>query len=219
MFIISALSGTGKTTLANNVIKKDGYIFSSLSCTTRKKRSNEVNGVDYSFISYNEFKKRIKNKEFLEYTEIFDEFYGTPKKQVLEKLDQGKDVLFDINWEGQRQLSSIARADIASVFLLPPSKKELILRLKIRNEDSEEIIKKRTSTLNEEIIHWQEYDYVIVNRNFNQSLEKLLFILKSERLKKERRTGLNDFVTVIMTESINTNINNNNSNNSIIEKK
>ena len=143
MFILSAPSGTGKTTLANYILENDSHISLSISCTTRKKRPNEVEGVHYYFISCEEFKKQIENDEFLEYAEIFGEFYGTPKKQVLEKLDKGEDVLFDIDWQGHRQLSAIARADVTSVFLLPPSKKELLERLELRNQDKSQIIEQR----------------------------------------------------------------------------
>jgi len=200
MLILSAPSGTGKTTLANYIIENDSHISLSISCTTRKKRPNEVEGVHYYFISCEEFKKQIENDEFLEYAEIFGEFYGTPKKQVLEKLDKGEDVLFDIDWQGHRQLSAIVRADVTSVFLLPPSKKELLERLELRNQDKPQIIEQRMLRSDEEISHWHEYDYVIINRDIDQSMEKLISILKSERLRKERRIGLNDFVATLIHE-------------------
>ena len=200
MLILSAPSGTGKTTLANYVIENDSHISLSISCTTRKKRPNEVEGVHYYFISYEEFKKQIENDEFLEYAEIFGEFYGTPKKQVLKKLDKGEDVLFDIDWQGHRQLSAIARADVTSVFLLPPSKKELLERLELRNQDKPQIIEQRMLRSDEEISHWYEYDYIIINRDVDHSIEKLMSILRSERLRKERRIGLNDFIATLIHE-------------------
>ena len=200
MFIISAPSGTGKTTLANEIIKNDEHISLSISCTTRKKRPNEIDGKHYYYRSREQFKKQIKCEELLEYAEIFGELYGTPKKEVLNKLDSGEDVLFDIDWQGHRQLSAIARSDVTSVFLLPPSKKELLERLKLRNQDNGRVIEQRMSRSDEEISHWHEYDYVIINRDIEQSLEKLLAILKSERLRKERRTGLNDFVGTLIHE-------------------
>ena len=200
MFILSAPSGTGKTTLANEIIKNDEHISLSTSCTTRKKRPNEIDGKHYYFKTKEEFKDQIENEELLEYAEIFGELYGTPKKEVLKKLDTGEDVLFDIDWQGHRQLSAIARADVTSVFLLPPSKRELLERLKLRNQDNGRVIEQRMARSDEEISHWHEYDYIIINRDIEQSLEKLLSILKSERLRKERRTGLNDFVGSLIHE-------------------
>ena len=202
MFILSAPSGTGKTTLANEIIKNDEHISLSTSCTTRKKRPKEIDGKHYYFKTKEEFNDQIENEELLEYAEIFGELYGTPKKEVLNKLDFGEDVLFDIDWQGHRQLSAIARADVTSVFLLPPSKKELLERLKLRNQDNGRVIEQRMSRSDEEISHWHEYDYVIINRDIEQSLEKLLSILKSERLRKERRTGLNDFVGTLIHEEL-----------------
>ncbi len=207
MFILSAPSGTGKTTLANEIIKNDEHISLSISCTTRKKRPNEIDGKHYYFKTKEEFKDQIESEELLEYAEIFGELYGTPKKEFLKKLDSGEDVLFDIDWQGHRQLSAIARADVTSVFLLPPSKKELLERLKLRNQDNGRVIEQRMARSDEEISHWHEYDYIIINRDIEQSLEKLLSILKSERLRKERRTGLNDFVgTLIHEEFVKTKI-------------
>ena len=198
MLILSAPSGTGKTTLANKILQKDKHITLSTSYTTRVKRPGEVDGVHYYFKTKELFKKQIKNKEFLEYAKIFGEFYGTPKKEVLHKLDNGKDVLFDINWQGHRQLVSIARPDVTSVFLLPPSKEELLKRLEHRNQDKLDVIKQRMYRLDEEISHWDEYDYIIINKDINQSMNKLMSILKSERLKKERRIGLSDFTRTLM---------------------
>jgi guanylate kinase len=202
MFILSAPSGTGKTTLANKLIEIDSHISFSISSTTRNKRSSEVDGKDYYFKDKSDFQNSIKNNDFLEYAEIFDHFYGTPKKQVLEKLDDGQDVLFDIDWQGHRQLCSTARKDVTSVFLLPPSMKELYNRLKSRDMDDEKIIEKRMERADEEISHWHEYDYIIINRDFEESIGKLLEILRAERLKKERRIGLNGFVGTLINEQL-----------------
>ena len=199
MLILSAPSGTGKTTLANKILERDRHITLSTSYTTRSKRPGEINGVDYHFQSRQSFEKQIKNKGFLEYAKIFGEFYGTPKHKVLHKLDNGEDVLFDINWQGHKQLVSIARFDVASIFLLPPSKQELLKRLQLRQQDNPNVIEQRMCRLDEEINHWHEYDYIIINKDINQSVNKLISILKSERLKKERRIGLNNFVQTLMT--------------------
>ncbi|WPX96107.1 Guanylate kinase [Candidatus Bandiella woodruffii] len=200
MLVLSAPSGTGKTTLAKNIIEEDEHISLSISCTTRSKRPNEIDGKYYFFKTREQFQKQIDNDEFLEYAEIFGEFYGTLKKQVLDKLKKGEDVLFDIDWQGHRQLSAIARSDVASVFLLPPSKEALLQRLKARNQDNSEIIQYRMERADEEISHWHEYDYIIINRDIKQSTEKLLSVLRAERLRKERRTGLNDFVASLIHE-------------------
>ena len=200
MFILSAPSGTGKTTLANKVIENDKHISLSISCTTREKRKGEIDGKHYYFVNKEQFKKQVQNDSFLEYAEIFGQFYGTPKKQVLDKLEQGEDVLFDIDWQGHRQLSAIARLDVTSVFLLPPSKEELLRRLQLRNQDKPSVVQYRIERSDEEISHWHEYDYVIINKDMEHSMEKLLSILRAERLKKERRVGLNDFVSKLIHE-------------------
>jgi guanylate kinase len=200
MFVLSAPSGTGKTTLAKNIIELDKHIGLSISCTTRQKRASEIDGKHYHFKTREEFQKLIDDDEFLEYAEIFGEFYGTPKKQVLDRLEKGEDVLFDIDWQGHRQLSAIARADVASVFLLPPSKAELLERLTLRNQDKPHVIQQRMERSDEEISHWYEYDYIVINKDIQHSVDKLIAILKAERLKKERRIGLNEFVGTLIHE-------------------
>ncbi len=202
MFLVSAPSGTGKTTLSKLILENDEHISLSISCTTRKKRSQEVDEKDYYFMNKEEFLEKEKRGGFLEYAEIFGNFYGTPKKRVLDKLSVGEDVLFDIDWQGNRQLSAIARPDVTSVFLLPPSIDELHRRLQMRNEDSKEVIEERMARAEEEISHWHEYDYVIINRDIEQSLSKLLMILKSERLRKGRRVGINNFVSTLITKDL-----------------
>ena len=202
MFLISAPSGTGKTTLSKLILENDDHISLSISYTTREKRPNEIDKKHYYFVSREKFLEMEKNNEFLEYAEIFDNFYGTTKKQVLNKLEEGKDILFDIDWQGNRQLSAIARADVTSVFLLPPSMEELYNRLCLRNEDKKKVIEERMSRADEEISHWHEYDYVIINRDIQQSLSKLLMILKTERLRKERRIGLNGFISTLISENL-----------------
>ena len=200
MFILSAPSGTGKTTLANKIIERDDHISLSISYTTRKKRKEEVDGKHYHFVDRGNFEKQIHDDLFLEYAEIFGQLYGTPKQQVLDTLEQGEDILFDIDWQGHRQLSAIARSDVTSVFLLPPSKEELLRRLQLRNQDNPNVVQQRMERADEEISHWHEYDYVIINKDIEHSIEKLTSILKAERLRKERRIGLNDFVSTLIHE-------------------
>jgi len=194
MLIVSAPSGTGKTTLSNLLIQRDPHIRISVSFTTRKPRQNEIDGEDYHFVSERTFDKMVRNNEFLEWAVVLGNSYGTPLLTVENYLYNGEDVLFDIDWQGYQQLVKGAREDIASVFILPPSRKELVDRLVSRNQDDNQVIKERMEQLNSEIIHWDSYDYVIINKNLEETLHKLESILKAERLRKARRTGLSKFV-------------------------
>lgn len=198
MFILSSPSGAGKTTLSRLLMQNDKDLVMSVSSTTRKMRQGEIEEKDYYFIEKEEFKQKIDNKFFYEWAEVFGNFYGTPKDRVLESLDSGKDVLFDIDWQGTRRLTEKNRDDIVSIFILPPSMKELKRRLKSRAQDSEEVIQKRMDRASEEISHWNEYDYVIVNDDIDASLQKVLYILKSERLKKIRQKRLEAFVDEVL---------------------
>jgi guanylate kinase len=200
MLVLSSPSGAGKTTLAQLLMKADKHITISISYTTRNKRPGEINGVHYHFVDRPTFKKLIDEGAFLEWAEVFGEFYGTPKAAVLERLEAGEDVLFDIEWQGNRQLTEMAREDVASVFILPPSKKELLERLRGRGQDSEEVVEYRMKQANSEISHWHEYDYTIINKDLDESLKKLLAILRAERLKKVRRSGVIDFVNSFLNE-------------------
>lgn len=206
MLVLSAPSGTGKTTLSKLLQKHDKHINISISTTTREKRENELNEIDYTFVTEKKFKKMIDENKFLEYAEIFDNYYGTPREQVENLLSNGEDVLFDIDWKGHRQLTAIAREDVSSIFILPPSKDELLKRLKARNQDSIEVLRKRMDQLNLEINHWHEYDYVIINKNINDTLQKIICILKAERLKKARRIGLSGFISNFMQQTLNEDI-------------
>lgn len=200
MLILSSPSGAGKTTLSNLVLQIDDHISQSVSYTTRNKRENEVDGEDYYFTDKATFQKMIDNNEFLEYATVFGELYGTPRKQVEDMLDVGEDVLFDIDWQGNRQLTALARDDVVSIFILPPSKHELHQRLLMRNQDSQETIQLRMMKANDEIQHWHEYDYTIINHDLDESLKKILAILRAERLKKRRRLGVVNFVKQLLTE-------------------
>lgn len=203
MFVLSAPSGTGKTTMAKRLIEMDSHIHWSVSVTTRKPRPGEVDGLDYHFVSTEEFKSMVSNGELLEYAEVFGNFYGTPRSKVEEFLNKGEDLLFDIELQGHRQLVSSARQDVASVFILPPTKKELLNRLQLRRSDCITTINNRMEHVNFELSHWHEYDYHIINRNLDESVEKLYAVLRAERLKKTRRTGLANFVGELLREEIN----------------
>ncbi len=202
MLILSAPSGVGKTTLAKLLLKNDKHVHSSVSITTRAKRPGEKDGIDYYYTDVGTFKQMIDEGEFLEYAEVFGNFYGTPRFAVERHLVEGEDVVFDIDWQGHRQLTSIARQDVASIFILPPSKGELIRRLKCRNHDGVDALAERISQIDTEISHWHEYDYTVINRDLDDSFEKILAILRAERLKKARRLGLKKFIGDIMQEDV-----------------
>lgn len=201
MFVLSSPSGAGKTTLANLLLKTDKHIHPSISYTTRKPRVGEIDGVHYYFTDRKNFAQMIKEGAFLEFAEVFGNYYGTPKSVVEEHLSNGEDVIFDIDWQGNRSLTDNARGDVVSVFILPPSKAELKQRLVKRAQDASETIELRMSKANSELQHWQEYDYIVVNKDLNRSLKKLLSILRAERLQRHRRLGLYAFVEQLMEES------------------
>ena len=197
MLIISSPSGAGKTTLARKLLQEDTNIELSISVTTRKPRALEKNKKDYIFINNKEFDKLVKNNALLEHAKVFGNRYGTPKNPILKKLRSGIDILFDIDWQGTQALKEKESKKIVSVFILPPSKKDLEKRLISRGQDSDKEVKKRMAEANSEITHWPEYDYVIVNDDIKETLKKLKSILNAERLKRNRQTGLTDFVRKI----------------------
>lgn len=200
MFILSSPSGAGKTTLADRILKKDGEIVLSISATTRTRRPGEVHGQDYYFVSEDEFMRLRDNGEFLEWANVFGHYYGTPRALVEETLRQGKDVLFDIDWQGAQQLDEVAGEDVCKVFILPPSRDELERRLRKRAQDSEDVVQKRMAKADAEMSHWAEYDYVIVNYQLDESEELLRAILFGERLKRRRQIGLAAIVKEMMGE-------------------
>ncbi|MEO9963472.1 MAG: guanylate kinase, partial [Nisaea sp.] len=169
----------------------------SVSATTRPRRPGEVDGVDYHFIDQTDFQLMINRGEFLEYAKVFDNYYGTPRGPVDDVLSGGKDVLFDIDWQGTQQVADAARDDLVSVFILPPSTHELERRLMGRAQDSAEVVAQRMSKAADEISHYREYDYIIVNRDLDASVEAVRAILTAERLKRDRRLGLTDFVKLL----------------------
>lgn len=190
MFILSSPSGAGKTTLAERLLTKDGDMVLSISATTRQRRPGEAHGKDYFFVSEEEFMRMRDNGEFMEWANVFGHYYGTPRSLVEDVLRQGKDVLFDIDWQGAQQLDEVAGEDVVKVFILPPSREELERRLRQRAQDPEDVVQKRMAKADAEMSHWAEYDYVIVNYDLNESEELLRSILFAERLKRRRQVGL-----------------------------
>lgn len=200
MFILSSPSGAGKTTISRFLLERDSNLMMSISVTTRPKRPNEIDGKDYYFVSKKKFDEMVAKNEFLEYAEVFGNHYGTPRGKVREALDSGKDVLFDIDWQGTRQLAVKAREDMASVFILPPSLQELEQRLRKRGQDEEEVLQQRMEKASVEISHWDEYDYVLVNNELEESINQVSAILKAERLRRNRQHNLNEFIHKLLDE-------------------
>jgi guanylate kinase len=194
MLVLSSPSGAGKTTLSRQLLDNDKQIQLSVSCTTRQKRPGERDGVDYRFVDTATFRGMIERKEFLEYAEVFGNYYGTPKAPVDEALNVGRDVLFDIDWQGAQQLRGKGQADLVTVFILPPSTRDLEKRLLTRAQDPKEIVAQRMAKAADEMSHWAEYDYVVVNSDIGTSLTNLKAILTAERLKRERQVGMSVFV-------------------------
>jgi guanylate kinase len=194
MLVLSSPSGAGKTTLSRRLLDEDSGLTLSVSVTTRKMRPGEKDGRDYGFIDRSRFDALIEKDELLEWAEVFDNFYGTPKKPVMDALAQGRDVLFDIDWQGTQQLREKARNDLVAVFVLPPSIPELERRLKSRAQDDYETIHRRMAKAADEMSHWAEYDYVVINHDLGQAFADVQAILAAERLKRERQPGLSEFV-------------------------
>jgi guanylate kinase len=202
MFVLSSPSGVGKTTLAKMMLQHAEHLHVSISYTTRQIRPGEVDGKDYFFTDRDTFLKMQDQGEFLESVEVFGNLYGTPRRFVESKLSIGEDVLFDVDVQGNQKLTENAREDVVSVFILPPSRKDQLERLRSRSQDSEEVIAHRMAKTNDEIACWIEYDYVIINRDLSESLEKLLSILRGERLKCARRLGIERFVNDLIEEKV-----------------
>ena len=194
MLVLSSPSGAGKTTLSRMLLDSELGIEISVSVTTRPKRPGEVPGVDYHFIDTTDFNLRLNRRELLESAKVFGHYYGTPRAPVEAALAAGRDVLFDIDWQGTQQLAERARADLVSVFILPPSTLELERRLRARAQDSAEEVARRMAKAADEMSHWAEYDYIIVNHDLGRSLAQVRAILQAERLRRERQLGLHEFV-------------------------
>jgi guanylate kinase len=194
MFVLSSPSGAGKTTLSRGLIERMPGLRMSVSVTTRPKRPGEIEGKDYLFVDKAQFEQMVKRHELLEWATVFDNRYGTPRAPVEAALSAGQDVLFDIDWQGTQQLREKARADVVSVFILPPSAADLETRLHSRAQDTQVVIRSRMSRASHEMSHWAEYDYIVINRDIDEAFAEVQSILKAERLKRERRVGLTTFV-------------------------
>ena len=192
MFVLSSPSGVGKTTLTKKIAKNNTNFSISVSHTTRKPRSNEIDGKDYYFVNSQEFEDLIKKNNFFEYANIFDNQYGTLKKPVLELLSRGKDVLFDIDWQGTKQLKKIKNLSLVTFFILPPNLKVLKERLLNRHEGKENLVEKRMNEFNEEVSHWNEYNYVVVNDDLNICYDKILSIIMSEKKGLSQKQNLGE---------------------------
>lgn len=201
MLILSSPSGAGKSTLTRN-LKTENNLDLSVSVTTRAKRPSEIDGVHYRFIDRPSFDQMKQHNELLEWAEVHGNGYGTPRKEVEASLAAGRDVLFDIDWQGTQQIVSKARADVVTIFILPPSMAELRSRLVRRAEDAPDVIAKRLGNARDEIARWNKYDYVIINDDLQAAYESVKAILTAERLKRERATGLSEFVNGLLSEQL-----------------
>lgn len=203
MFIIEAPSGTGKTSVIKELLKADANLKFSVSVTTRAPRAGEQNGVDYFFISDEQYNEHMKNDDFYEYVDSqYGSRYGTLRSEVDSFISVGQDVIFDMDWVGLRQMKEKAKDDVVSIYLLPPSIKELRRRLVDRNDDIN-IINQRMGVIREKMSHWDEYDYVVINADLNQTIETVKEIISAERMKRVRQTGLIDFVKQLDEEAKN----------------
>ncbi len=200
MLVLSSPSGAGKSTISRLLLETDTNITLSVSGTTRDPRPGEIDGVHYHFMDRPDFESLIETSGFLEWAHVFDHLYGTPRAPVEAALTAGRDVLFDIDWQGTQQIAAQAPDDLVRVFILPPSIAELAARLRRRAQDSDAVVAKRMAKASAEISHWDEYDYVIVNRDIDESLRRLRAILQAERIRRTRQTGLADFVGWLRTD-------------------
>ncbi len=194
MLVLSSPSGAGKTTISRALLERDGNLSMSVSATTRAKRPGEVSGRDYKFVDLTKFNLMVNRQELLEHAKVFGNYYGTPRALVEASLSKGRDVLFDIDWQGTQQLAQNARDDLVSVFILPPSTEELHRRLERRAQDPADVVAERMAKAPDEMSHWAEYDYIVINRDIEDSVAAVESILAAERLKRERQVGLTDFV-------------------------
>jgi guanylate kinase len=194
MLVLSSPSGAGKTTLSRKLLALDPAVELSVSVTTRRKREGEVDGRDYHFIDRPRFDELVRTGELLEWADVFDHCYGTPRAPVEAALAAGRDVLFDIDWQGTQQLREKVPKDLVSVFVLPPSVSELERRLRARAQDAADVIHSRMAKAADEMSHWAEYDYVVINRDLEHAFRDVCAILAAERLKRDRQTGLSGFV-------------------------
>jgi len=200
MFVLSSPSGAGKTTLSRLLIDRVAGLKMSVSATTRPMRPGEVDGRDYWFVDQSRFEAMVGGGELLEWANVFDHCYGTPRAPVETALAAGQDMLFDIDWQGTQQLREKAGEDVVSVFILPPSAADLERRLHSRAQDSHAVIRGRMSRASHEMSHWAEYDYIVINHDIDEAFAEVQSILRAERLKRKRRTGLTTFVRQLQQE-------------------
>ena len=200
MLVLSSPSGAGKTSICKKLLELEGDLVLSVSETTRPRRPSEVEGKDYEFISISEFENRISKSQFLEYAKVFGHYYGTPSHFVERSFHSGKDVLFDIDWQGTQQLKAKAQQDIVSIFILPPSIEELKKRLFNRAQDTKEVVAERMFKSANEMSHYPEYDYIIINHDLKQSVQQVQSILHAERLRRERQKSLVEFVKQLSSQ-------------------
>jgi len=199
LIVISSPSGAGKSTLCKMIIKNDPDVKLSISATTRKQRPGEIDGQDYFFISKEKYDQMIDNQEFLEHAHIFDNYYGTPEKMVKDELENGNDVLFDIDWQGARQLfQKFKKEDVVTIFILPPSMDELHKRLQTRAQDNEEVVLRRMEKAKDEVSHYDEYDFVLINDDLEKTYQKIHRIISAHRIKRVNKENTKSFVTKLL---------------------
>lgn len=198
MLVLSSPSGAGKTTLSRRLLADDGEIAMSISATTRAKRPGETDGKDYLFVTQEKFAEMREAGEFLEWASVFDHYYGTPRGPVEDALRAGRDVLFDIDWQGAESLTKTSKAHLVKIFVLPPTGAALEERLRKRAQDGEEVVRRRMAGASNEIQHWEDYDYVLINDDVDECLEAIKAIITAERLKRSRRHGLDSFVRKLL---------------------
>ena len=202
MLVLSSPSGAGKSTIARNLLESDHELSLSVSVTTRARRGSEIDGVHYRFVSRREFDRLRDSDALLEWAEVHGNCYATPREPVEAAMAEGRDMLFDIDWQGALQLKDKMRADIVSIFILPPSMTELKSRLKRRAEDPDDAIARRLENARVEIEHWRDYDYVVINRDLDRAFAQVKAIVTAERLRRDRRPGLFDFVSGLLDEKV-----------------
>ena len=200
MLVLSSPSGAGKTSIARQLLAEDANLTLSVSATTRPARPNEVDGRDYHFVDQARFDEMVAANAFLEYATVFGNSYGTPKADVMAVLEAGGDVLFDIDWQGTQQVANAARDDLVSVFILPPSRVALQSRLEGRAQDSAEVVAARMAKASDEISHYPEYEYIVVNDDLDRSVRSVRAILTAERLRRDRQNGMTEFVRTLQAD-------------------
>ena len=202
MLVLSSPSGAGKSTIARNLLESDQNLSLSVSVTTRQRRASEIEGVHYHFLTRREFELARDSDSLLEWAEVHGNYYGTPREPAENALAEGRDMLFDIDWQGAQQVHEKMRADIVSIFILPPSMAELKLRLQRRAEDSADVIAVRLKNAKVEIEHWREYDYVVINDDLDKAFQSVVAIVNAERLRRDRNPGLFDYVSGLLDEKL-----------------